>query len=246
MKSLKLVCMAMLCMAITLVSCSGSDGETGPQGQQGEPGPQGDSITGDKGDQGDPGADGISCWDLNGNGVGDITVDENNEDLNLDGVVDALDCQGAPGQDGQDGQNGNANVVNIDFLITDFAGTDFTVNLGFTQVQMNSFAFLYYIEFNNGFDDIWFPVPGPLGNNTRYSRVYANENSADVRVFFYNTSDDTAWNVPQGTYTQFRVVAIDFATLGNKSTQESVLSELKAAGVDTNDYHAVAAYFGLE
>ncbi|MER3319338.1 MAG: hypothetical protein RIB79_13690 [Allomuricauda sp.] len=244
MKSLKLVCMAMVSMAVILVSCSGSDGETGPQGTAGVDGADGtNGIDGIDGIDGVDGADGISCWDLNGNGVGDITVDENNEDLNLDGVVDALDCQGATGQNGQ---NGNANVVNIDFLITDFAGTDFTVNLGFTQAQMNSFAFLYYIEFNNGFDDLWFPVPGPLGNNTRYSRVYANENSADVKVFFYNTSDDTAWDVPQGTYTQFRVVAIDFATLGNKGSQENVLNELKAAGVDTNDYHAVAAYFGLE
>ncbi len=35
MKSLKLVCMAMVSMAIILVSCSGSDGEIGPQGEQG-------------------------------------------------------------------------------------------------------------------------------------------------------------------------------------------------------------------
>ncbi|MFN3138175.1 MAG: hypothetical protein ACE37L_10850 [Allomuricauda sp.] len=41
MKSLKLVCMAMLCMAVSLVSCSGEDGETGPQGPQGPQGEQG-------------------------------------------------------------------------------------------------------------------------------------------------------------------------------------------------------------
>ncbi len=34
------------------------------------------------------GADGISCWDLNQNGIGDLP----DEDLNGDGTVDALDC----------------------------------------------------------------------------------------------------------------------------------------------------------
>lgn len=38
----------------------------------------------------------ISCWDLNGNGVADAE-----EDVNADGTVDALDCQGAPGEAGQ-------------------------------------------------------------------------------------------------------------------------------------------------
>jgi len=48
-----------------------------------------------------PGADGLNCWDLNGNGVGDPE-----EDINGDGVFDAADCQGAEGQPGADGQDG--------------------------------------------------------------------------------------------------------------------------------------------
>jgi hypothetical protein len=32
----------------------------------------------------------------------------------------------------------------------------------------------------------------------------------------------------------------------NKDSAVNVLDELKSAGVDTADYHAVAAYFGLE
>jgi len=46
------------------------------------------------GDDGHDGDDGISCWDLNGNGVADLDT----EDTNGDGVVDALDCQGEPGK----------------------------------------------------------------------------------------------------------------------------------------------------
>lgn len=44
---------------------------------------------------------GLNCWDLNGNGVGDPS-----EDINNDGLYNALDCQGANGQDGADGMDG--------------------------------------------------------------------------------------------------------------------------------------------
>jgi Tol biopolymer transport system component len=69
---------------------------SGEQGDQGLPG-----ADGAQGSAGDPGADGISCWDINGNGVGDF-----DEDVNADGNFDSLDCQGPDGQDGLAGQNG--------------------------------------------------------------------------------------------------------------------------------------------
>lgn len=48
-----------------------------------------------------PGADGINCWDLNGNGV-----NEPAEDANGDGSFDALDCQGPQGLPGEPGAQG--------------------------------------------------------------------------------------------------------------------------------------------
>jgi len=45
--------------------------------------------------------DGISCWDLNGNGLAD-----NQEDRNNDGVIDAFDCQGPQGIVGEQGIQG--------------------------------------------------------------------------------------------------------------------------------------------
>lgn len=44
-------------------------------------------------------ADGLNCWDLNGNGVFDIST----EDINNDGIANAYDCQWPAGQDGEDG-----------------------------------------------------------------------------------------------------------------------------------------------
>jgi len=57
-----------------LTGCEGDDGKDGAPGEDGI------------------GQDGISCWDLNGNGVADPE-----EDINNDGVVDAFDCQGQAG-----------------------------------------------------------------------------------------------------------------------------------------------------
>lgn len=61
-------------LATLLVGCDdGSAGADGAAGINGAPGADG--------------AAGVSCWDLNGNGVGDPS-----EDLNGDGVVDVFDC----------------------------------------------------------------------------------------------------------------------------------------------------------
>lgn len=44
------------------------------------------------------GKDGLACYDLNGNGKGDVE-----EDVNLDGDVDVLDCRGEDGASGKTG-----------------------------------------------------------------------------------------------------------------------------------------------
>ena len=74
----------------------GPQGPAGPIGATGATGPKGD-----KGDTGTPGTNGISCWDTNGNGVGDPA-----EDKNGDGNFDTLDCQGPRGSQGPQGLPG--------------------------------------------------------------------------------------------------------------------------------------------
>jgi hypothetical protein len=61
--------------------------------------------------------DGISCWDLNGNGINDP-----NEDVNADGTFDALDCRG---QDGV-GVASTVNNGNGTFTINYSDGSSFT------------------------------------------------------------------------------------------------------------------------
>lgn len=222
MKTLKLVCMAMLCMAVSLVSCSPEDGQ---DGQDGATGPQGIA-----GVDGADGTDGISCWDLNGNGEGDAE-----EDINDDGNFDALDCQGA------DGVNGNANVQQYAFDLTSFA--DYSqLPLDLTDLVENpsNYAFIYYLDHSSG---LRYSIPGGLFNNLTYCRVHTTQ-AGNLTVVFHNTSDNSLHEVPGGTYTQLIVVAIELTNTGKNS--ENIMAELKAAGVDTSDYNQVAAYFGLE
>jgi len=66
---------ALLAACILAVGIAGCDGDDGNRGAAGTDGADG--------------ADGLACWDLNGNGVGDIP----DEDTNGDGVVDVDDCR---------------------------------------------------------------------------------------------------------------------------------------------------------
>lgn len=90
----------------------GPPGPRGPQGPQGEAGPTGEQgPPGEKGEQGPPGASGVSCWDRNSNGEGDL-----NEDFNRDGKVNVDDCAGAVGPEGPMGPPGKSSVGNIQRL----------------------------------------------------------------------------------------------------------------------------------
>ncbi|MDH3417431.1 MAG: Ig-like domain-containing protein [Gammaproteobacteria bacterium] len=68
----------LLLLSLLISGCEGDDGAAGAAGAAGPAGP--------------PGSDGISCWDLNENGIGDLP----DEDINGDGVVDVFDCQAPP------------------------------------------------------------------------------------------------------------------------------------------------------
>jgi len=83
----------------------GATGPQGPQGPQGATGPQGvpgpAGADGADGQDGQDGEDGLSCWDTNGNGIG-----EPDEDINTDGNYDTLDCMGPEGLQGIQGEVG--------------------------------------------------------------------------------------------------------------------------------------------
>ena len=85
---------ALLALLFLLGAC---EGPAGPQGTAGA-----------------AGVDGQPCWDLNGNGVGDL----DSEDMDGDGLVDVTDCAGQDGGDGNDGDDGD------DWSIPPYVGAD--------------------------------------------------------------------------------------------------------------------------
>lgn len=92
-------------------ACTGPEGPAGATGPRGSDGQAGDPCylglsdqnndgvvdvldcrgqDGQDGDDGDDGNNGIACWDLNEDGIADLST----EDRNADGEVNVLDCQG--------------------------------------------------------------------------------------------------------------------------------------------------------
>ena len=78
-----------------MCTAAATTGPTGPIG------PTGVGAVGPTGANGVTGPTGIHCWDLNGNNINDPA-----EDINSDGVWDALDCRGATGAVGATGLTG--------------------------------------------------------------------------------------------------------------------------------------------
>src|SRR5438034_670148 len=85
----------------------GATGPTGATGATGDTGPTGSTgATGATGDTGPTGPQGTACWDLNGNGVCDVTTGPDNEDIDGDTLCTAADCTGATGATGPTGTTG--------------------------------------------------------------------------------------------------------------------------------------------
>jgi len=75
----------------------GKDGENGKAGTDGAKGKDGFSLIG----FGKNGENGLACYDVNLNGIGDVE-----EDVNGDGEYDVLDCRGGDGAVGPQGPRG--------------------------------------------------------------------------------------------------------------------------------------------
>jgi hypothetical protein len=134
---------------------------------QGGDGPDGQPI---------PGIDGIQCWDLNGDGIGDA-----NEDSNNDGAVNALDCRGDPGPSGSDGDPGppgpSADRL-FDWFIEDF----FT--LGVVTDDIAGQGEVIQIQ-EPLLDYVLGREPTPVAFRTSVAEIYHECNPITLRVFLW-------------------------------------------------------------
>ncbi len=160
-----------------------------------------------------------------------------------DGEQGPQGVAGVDGKDGADGVDGNANVFSVDFDLSSFEGNTFEFDMPVASEEIFNYAFFYYVK-----DNIignWYSVPGQLGLEGSYTSLSINEASALGYIYFF-WNDNTPFDITAGQLSFFRIVGVEIGTLANKNGNADIMAELKSAGVDTSDYHAVAAYFGLE
>ena len=149
---------------------------------------------------------------------------------------------GQDGEDGEDGEDGNANVITSAWIPSEFPEEEsFTYFLvddaRFTNELVSEAAILAY-----GMDTTGAVAPLPVSsNNQSYSYVVYPQ---FLQIGFFARSVDGT-NEIFDILSAFRYVIIP-STISGKSNNPNILTQLKSAGVDTNDYYAVMDYFGLE
>ncbi len=206
--------------AMALISsCSGEDGKDGLNGTNG--------TNGVDGATGPAGSDGIACWDLNANGVGDIE-----EDMNGDEFVDALDCQGPQGEAGPAAQR-----IIVDTTGETPGATSIELDVPeLTQAVLDTHIVLTYITDGSNFWSIPAAIPTAFFNFDLVVRY-------EVGLIEIRELIGTGWD--PDLFPEVHIVLIETASMGGKS-QADVMASLKAAQVDVNNYEEVKKFFGLK
>lgn len=197
---------------VLLGNLQGSPGNDGTDGQNGTDGENGQNgFSGQAGRDGEDGDDGQSCWDLNGNGLPDCFSDccyeerqvarfiagseVINEDVNCDGVVDVLDCQGSEGEQGETGEQGPQGPVGpqgpqgdpgplvFDQFIDDF----FTTNNGsLSDIELGNKVSIVEPSLGECGDSV-----DVIGYRFGLPQMYETDNLITMRLFVWRTGPNT-------------------------------------------------------
>ncbi len=211
---------ALLTLALTVTSCEkeGIQGPAGPAGQQGVAGPAGPA--------GEDGEDG--------------------EALGVPGP------EGPQGEQGTAGADGNANVIISDWATADFGSyslgsASFTVNDDrITTDVLNTYGLIGFLSFGTDPSDDVFAIPftDPL------LRTFSAQHRLGLGKYIVTLlrGPDAPADITPITGTLVRYVLVAPASDSGKghSAGKNAIEQMKAKGVDINDYHAVMDYFGLE
>ncbi len=160
---------------------------------------------------------------------------------------------GADGIDGTNGVDGNANVTTIELLASDITWTlgafigitsnVFTLNTtAVDQDILDHGAVLGFTHLVTGPYDFWGPLPFDYdqGSGTYYIAYTYELNK--INLYAYRNAG--AWD-PNPGFPEYRFILITDNTVGKSMTTQSVLEELKNAGIDTTNYYDVCDYYGI-
>lgn len=158
-----------------------------------------------------------------------------------DGNTGPAGTDGTDGTNGADGIDGNANVTHLSF---EFVSGSNELN---SQIQLDveeltaEDTVLYYLVRDGGNPNAiaYYSIPG-LGLGGSYTiGVFAQVGTATISFKEFDGSD---YQLAKDEYTGAKVVIIESS---NQTTSKS-LTSLKSAGIDVNDYRAVAKHFNLQ
>ncbi len=163
-----------------------------------------------------------------------------------DGIDGAQGPQGPAGQNGTNGQDGNANVQTFIFDISGVAGSAHTQSIPeITQDVIDNDVILGYVNRNS----FQYPLPaikvqGTFNIRTLYS-------VGQYSMYFHLSSNGNNHNIAAGDLEELKIIIIESSSTKagngtNTSKKQNVFNELKAAGVDVNNYNEVIKYYGLD
>lgn len=167
----------------------------------------------------------------------------------IDGIDGVNGNTGPAGEDGDDGDtgpagaDGNANVTHLSFQFSDgeYDGNS-TINLPVEELTAEVLAedtVLYYLVRDFGNNPSYYAIPG-FGVASAYAiGVFAQTGTAN---FSFRNFDGTVYQLDNSEFTGAKVVIIESS---NQDASKSITS-LKSAGIDINDYNAVAKHFNLQ
>jgi len=175
----------------------------------------------------------------------------------------AVGPKGTDGTNGIDGVDGNANVTTYLFNEPEWGSSGFMrldMTGVFTTEVVTNDVILVYVRRNFGNSERVFQIPGWVHGK------FPNFPTQMITPYFTDSEGGAgAFQIPESVYISSRtidnvgvlaaeliplswikVIIIKSAnTINGKSNKDSVLNELKIAGVNVNDYHAVCEYYGI-
>ena len=162
----------------------------------------------------------------------------------MDGMDGAQGEQGIPGEDGQDG---NANVIFSDWIPTEFSSTPDVISFfdvadpQITEEVVNTAAILAYgdVAGSNAF----IVIPYTFLNESYFFAFLKGSNS----IRFLGASVDGSPEIfDQITAVRYVIIPPGEDSGRAASNPNIILQNLRAQGVNINNYEEVAAYYNLD
>jgi len=159
-----------------------------------------------------------------------------------DGAQGPTGPSGQDGTNGQDGEDGNANVQTFTFDVSAEAGSaiDLTNITEITQSVLDNDVLLSYMQVDNSY----YSIPGVGFGGDYVVRTFAQVGRFFLGFFNWN---GTSYSISAGDVDMVKLIIIESSSTTAKSpSKQNVFNELKAAGVDINNYNEVMDYYGLD